>query len=72
MNANQLNWEYPKQYNTHRGSQTRIAERGDNLYIIFTTFNAVELTVVTAKRTVFKRTDLGNLETAMLVAESII
>jgi hypothetical protein len=67
----ELTWTKPNQYNTHSGSETFIATRGDNLYTIFSMFNRAELTVVTSKNVVYKRTNLRTAEACRAVAESI-
>lgn len=67
----ELTWTRPNQYNTHCGSETIIATRGDNLYTIFSMFGVAELTVVTSKTVVYKRTNLRTVDACKATAETL-
>ena len=67
----ELTWTKPNQFNTHSGSETFIAARGEKLYTIFRMFGIAELEVVTSKEVVYKRTNLRTVEACKSTAETI-
>jgi hypothetical protein len=67
----ELTWDQPNQYNTHPGSETFTAYRDGKLYTIFSMFGIAELTVVTSKEVVYKRTNLYTVGACKLVAETV-
>jgi len=67
----ELQWDKPSQFNTHPGSETLVAYRDGKLYTIFSMFGIAELTVVTPKEVVYKRTNLRTVEACKSMAETL-